>query len=62
MKSFGFCTYGEEGEAWWWVGGMLRPDWKPRETFIMHIFIGACVTQENHPGKGVHERPAPVTA
>lgn len=34
-------------------GGMLCPDWKPRMIFIMHIFIGACVTQKNHPGKGV---------
>ena len=29
-------------------------------TFIMHIFIGSCITQENHPRKVVDERPVSV--
>lgn len=40
---------------------MLGSNWKPRETFIMHIFIGTCDTGENHLRKRVNERPAPLT-
>lgn len=54
MKSLSFRAYGEEGQAG--GGGRLCPNWKPRETFIMHIFVGACVIQTNPSGKRIHER------
>lgn len=53
------CACGEEGQTG--GGRTLCPDWKPREAFIMHIFIGACVTQTNPLGKGINERTAPGT-
>lgn len=54
----GFRGHGEEGQAG--RGPNALSNWKPRETFIMHIFIGTCVTRENHLGKRVNERPALV--
>lgn len=45
LSSWVKSLYGEEGQAG--GGRMVCPEGKPIETFIMHIFIGTCVTQTN---------------
>ena len=49
---------GEEGQ----VGRGLNaePKLEAKTTFIIPIFIGSCITQENHPGKDDDERRVSV--